>query len=763
MKSASLGPTNGRLPNLIAKITIAFALAAQLVLVAGVPAAEAATVTLSGSESYPDGFTVPAGQVWEFDPNADTTVTVSGNVVVLGTLRMRPSSAGIEHVLKFEGIDESKFVGGGHTPADAPDDIGVWVNGAGHLDISGTPVTPWARSWQSDWSAADDIVAAPNTPGNYSTFTQVNGSGDVPGPNAYGHQTELLNLTRNVRIEGTPTGRTHIMIHAPDATEPQIIEYAAIRYVAPWVSNGGEDDGTDHRSGRYGLHFHHNGNSTVGSIVEGVVVRDAGNHAFVPHASHGITLRETIAYNVTSEAYWWDESNDAACAPLPDTCNASDNIIYDSVVAAKVEPNPSRKHEAAAIQLGAGEDNVIVNSVVVAAQNSGENNSGYHWPGNDRGIWGFANNVAHNNETNGIFVWQNTTGDPDRNHVIDGFTAYYNGKAGIDHGAYNNSYVYLNLTLQGNEVAIDSQALGKAASDGSTDTQVWSNVVTSGGVLRPKEHNNGTIPVRFLYCEFGEVVFNEGVDFGLYDFVECDLSESDFDLSDAANGTTVRVQDGNTAFQIVANGNGGGTFTSISPFLGSVPQPPPPPDPGGVLEGSTFLDVSGSIFKADIEWLAAQGITKGCNPPTNNLFCPDSFVTRGQMAAFLNRALALPAGTGNPFTDDNGSIFEADIEAIEAAGITLGCNPPANTKYCPDGLVTRAQMAAFLVRALDLPPGPEKFGDDNGSIFEADIEALAAAGITLGCNPPANNLFCPDNFVTRAQMAAFLHRAEPHL
>jgi hypothetical protein len=50
----------------------------------------------------------------------------------------------------------------------------------------------------------------------------------------------------------------------------------------------------------------------------------------------------------------------------------------------------------------------------------------------------------------------------------------------------------------------------------------------------------------------------------------------------------------------------------------------------------------------------------------------------------------------------------------------------------------------------------DAFGDDDGSIHEADIQALAATGITRGCAP---DLYCPDQSVTRAQMAAFLHRA----
>ena len=51
------------------------------------------------------------------------------------------------------------------------------------------------------------------------------------------------------------------------------------------------------------------------------------------------------------------------------------------------------------------------------------------------------------------------------------------------------------------------------------------------------------------------------------------------------------------------------------------------------------------------------------------------------------------------------------------------------------------------------------FDDDNGNVFEGDIDRLATAGVTRGCNPPTNNNFCPDDNVTRGQMAAFLHRA----
>ena len=67
------------------------------------------------------------------------------------------------------------------------------------------------------------------------------------------------------------------------------------------------------------------------------------------------------------------------------------------------------------------------------------------------------------------------------------------------------------------------------------------------------------------------------------------------------------------------------------------------------------------------------------------------------MAAFLVRALDLPSTTGDPFDDDDGHALQAEIASLEASGITSGCS---TTSFCPDRSVTRAEMAAFLVRAL---------------------------------------------------------------
>jgi hypothetical protein len=182
----------------------------------------------------------------------------------------------------------------------------------------------------------------------------------------------------------------------------------------------------------------------------------------------------------------------------------------------------------------------------------------------------------------------------------------------------------------------------------------------------------------------------------------------------------------------------------------------------GNLKLPTFSDTAyDDLFFADVEWLGGQGITKGCNPPVNDLFCPKGTVTRGQVAAFLARALDLPTDAENVFSDDDGSVFEHDIDRLASAGITKGCNPPTNDRFCPDDFVTRGQIAAFLVRALGYSDdgGGDLFVDDNGSVFEHDIDRLATAGVTRGCNPPMNDRFCPSNLMTREQLAAMLHRA----
>lgn len=142
-------------------------------------------------------------------------------------------------------------------------------------------------------------------------------------------------------------------------------------------------------------------------------------------------------------------------------------------------------------------------------------------------------------------------------------------------------------------------------------------------------------------------------------------------------------------------------------------------------------------------------------------YCPESYVTRAQMAVFLMVAehgtgYTPPNATGvfNDVPADNG--FARWIEQMAAEGITGGCG---NGNYCPNAPVTRAQMAVFLLVAehgtgYTPPAATGVFADvPVGDPFAPWIEQLAAEGITGGCG---GGNYCPATPVTRGQMAVFL-------
>jgi len=189
-----------------------------------------------------------------------------------------------------------------------------------------------------------------------------------------------------------------------------------------------------------------------------------------------------------------------------------------------------------------------------------------------------------------------------------------------------------------------------------------------------------------------------------------------------------------------------------------------------------FNDVPQShAFHGSVERIVRDGITSGC---AGGNYCPDSPITRAQMAVFLLRAkhggdYVPPAPSGAVFYDVHASDFAADwIEQLYAEGVTGGCAPAAPEHgnlplYCPNDSVTRAQMAVFLLRvyhglAYTPPPATGIFNDvPVSNLFAAWIEELARLQVTVGCGP---GIYCPDAEVTRGQMAVFMaksfHRPE---
>jgi uncharacterized delta-60 repeat protein len=228
----------------------------------------------------------------------------------------------------------------------------------------------------------------------------------------------------------------------------------------------------------------------------------------------------------------------------------------------------------------------------------------------------------------------------------------------------------------------------------------------------------------------------------------------------ASNAPWVTIQAG-------ASGSGNGSVSyTVASHSGTSPRSATMTIAGQtftVYQGIAFSDVPPShSFHNEIGKLSARGITLGCG---NGNFCPDAVVTREQMAAFILKA----KGEFNPTTPGSqrfldvppGNPFYAFIERMAVLQITSGCG---DGNYCPTAPVLREQMAAFLIRALHEPgyippaPGSQRFMDvPMQSGFCGHIEEMALRNITHGCstNP---SMYCPGDVVTRAQMAAFLIR-----
>ena len=177
-------------------------------------------------------------------------------------------------------------------------------------------------------------------------------------------------------------------------------------------------------------------------------------------------------------------------------------------------------------------------------------------------------------------------------------------------------------------------------------------------------------------------------------------------------------------------------------------------------ESAPYSDVPAGAFYAEaVATLASGGVFAGTE--CDEGFCPEEELDRATMAVWTVRVLdgADPAGVASTrFADVDGAHpHAAFIERFAELGVTRGCGD--GTNFCPDDTVTRFQMAALLSRAFDLAEGPDPgFGDvSSDAWYLADVAKLAASGITVGCGDGTN--FCPETSVTRAQMATFLARA----
>jgi len=416
------------------------------------------------------GVVIEAGAQLVFDPQASRRLESRGNVVVHGSLVLRPASATFAHHLVLTGAQESAFAGGGMDPIAS--DVGLWVMGRGRLDLAGAAKLAWTRvtdavaagattiQLQADpegWHPGDDLVLTPTLsstdPDSFTAFDKVpirairGRTITLARPTRFAHpvvdigsgrtQTaEVLNITRNVGIEGLPKGRSHIFIRS---SRPQSLRSVVIRHMGPRKTTRSDAHGpvTEFVAGRYGLHFHMCGNGSRGSLVEDVVVRDTGSHSFVAHESHGVTFRGCVAYDVMEDAYWWDGPPGTETGGRRDPGTISNQIVYDRCVAALVRFEPDYEgYTLTGFRLGRGTGNVCRNCVAAGVQGN-VNASGFTWGENEEGpgVWTFRDNLAHNNKRHGIFWWQVTA----RHHTVFDFAAYRNGGSGILNGSYGDN------------------------------------------------------------------------------------------------------------------------------------------------------------------------------------------------------------------------------------------------------------------------------------------------------------------------------------
>lgn len=385
-----------------------------------------------------------------FDPHHKATLISTGNVIVRGRLTSQPKHPGAVHRLVFKGVKEANFKGGGMDVQAS--DVGLWVMDKGALRIAGSKKLSWTRAagavvagadaitlaaTPGGWKVGDAVVITPTLPpkdknfqtSEERTITGVSGTTvTLSSPLQLGHPAvdgktaEVLNLTRNVVIEGSPGGRAHVFIRS---SAPQSIRNAELRNLGPQKAGQGV-------LGRYALHFHHSHHGSHGSVVDGVVVHDSGNRAFVPHASHGIKMTDCVAHRVSHDPFWWDIDHQ------------SDDILWLRCVASEVYPVDESAH-GFVLGRGAG---VTVQDCVGVGVRGGRVASGFRWPtdpGNPNN-WGFNGNVGHNCSS-GASVWQN--GGTEQ-HLVGNFVAYHNQYEGFDQGAYKNNYDHVGGRFYGN-------------------------------------------------------------------------------------------------------------------------------------------------------------------------------------------------------------------------------------------------------------------------------------------------------------------------
>ncbi|OQP45864.1 hypothetical protein A4H97_31975 [Niastella yeongjuensis] len=490
------------------------------------------------------------------DPTKAISIHSSQNILVTGQWQMLPAKASTIQTLRFTGIDEDKFVGGGMDMLNT--DIGLWVMQSGQLQLQGQTKTAWTNAASSivagatsinvknanGWQVGDEIVITPTAADarnvDVRTITGIKGNTIVLNTATTAHPiinnlwtAEVGNLTRNVRIEGTATGKSHIFIRSMVA---QSVQQVAFRYLGPRKDQGGSS-AKDQVQGRYGLHFHHCDDGSEGSIVDGCVMRDIDNHAYVPHVSNGISMTHNIAFNCMDAPFWWD---------LPDATHrtvwAHNLVVAPQYVqgAISLDTKGAPTFGTHAFVLSMGDDNRCDSNVVAGQQGLETVNAAYDWEEMPiESAWIFKGNVVHNSDC-GIRSWQNNG----KNHVLEQ-TVIYNCKVGVLHGAYVNNYTY-------NGGYIYNSVFEDHAASGANGVRI-ENLTLDGAAQIPYPFRmvegpaKGARPVLIRNCIIkggtkGAIENASTAAPKSLDIVQCDLHGDIHFTPDAGKDEVVRVQ-----------------------------------------------------------------------------------------------------------------------------------------------------------------------------------------------------------------------------
>ncbi len=418
------------------------------------------------------GYNSAAGVPWQITAVTATTVTV--------TLATTPAS--------------DYVVSGSQTPtltADTPtaNDKGLWFMGGATCDMTGTTKLAWTRAVGdiaatdtsvlcedavTTWLPGDEVAIVPTdltwTHYDERVVDHVSGStvfftaaitNDHPAfdddRNGVTYGAELLNLTRNVRIEGQDaTHRSHMMIHNTSAVA-QHLGYTSFRYLGPRQNS-------DVVVGRWPVHLHKESDLAAGSTFTGLVVRNVGSHAFVTqHASNNVTNTDCIAHDVSTHPYWWDLGPN----------DAPDGVLWDHCVASKVNDGGTSTdaNRMGGFLLGSTITDVGSTmrdcvAVGVAGTSNGNETSGFEWV-----FFGGASigqltpmvrgwntpadrpNVSHNNKEYGIFIWCNENNSRGT-HNLNDFVLYRNGSGGYTNGAYSQVFCHRRSVVMDNGYSV---------------------------------------------------------------------------------------------------------------------------------------------------------------------------------------------------------------------------------------------------------------------------------------------------------------------